>query len=345
MRGSATTNVIPAERVRVRADYDVIELRKRVHRQSQLARLEAEKLHASFKPDIKRVAKSDWGAVLKTRAYVKVGREFHAEFERTLKKRVNEAMYTSAEGALHIVDMMLPERMKPPGYMGIPDYWNLEFKGATPEERLARARLKTRKKMQSIMTRKFREAPALTTGMAEEQLAGEAWNGVYNYAMSLASNEPWVAGLVAAAYTYDTNTEVIDHYEHLSTLDDRTCDECAALDGQLLPTTDESTAYQMVNIHPMCRCTVVPVSKTWKELGLDGVEEPEGTRIARTDPIFDASKASPKAYRDPSTGDIFDKYRPGLEPIGGNQYYVPASMRYKDWMDEQVRLLVSQGGP
>jgi hypothetical protein len=64
---------------------------------------------------------------------------------------------------------------------------------------------------------------------------------------------------------------------------------------------------------------VVPITKSWRELGFDIDELPEGTRISRPGyPI-----EGPRGGRD------WGKSSPGEGSVQG---YVPASTRYADWI-------------
>ena len=44
------------------------------------------------------------------------------------------------------------------------------------------------------------------------------------------------------------------------------------MNGQIFPADEPGP-----DDHPSGRCTAVPVTKTWKELGIDGVDEPAST--------------------------------------------------------------------
>jgi len=58
-------------------------------------------------------------------------------------------------------------------------------------------------------------------------------------------------------------TKIVDMWEWSATRDDRTCPVCIFLDGQVF-SLDTPFA-----THPNCRCSPLPVTKTWKELGID----------------------------------------------------------------------------
>ena len=66
---------------------------------------------------------------------------------------------------------------------------------------------------------------------------------------------------------------VVNGYIWLATLDNKTCLRCAALDGTFYLL--ESKRPKMP-LYDGCRCCYVPVTKTWKELG---IEKEENSKI------------------------------------------------------------------
>lgn len=61
------------------------------------------------------------------------------------------------------------------------------------------------------------------------------------------------------------------------------------------------------------------MTRTWEQLGFSGIDEPEGSRIARTGyPIVDEN----------GTKD-WGKSSPGPDSVQG---YVPSDTRYEDWL-------------
>ena len=73
---------------------------------------------------------------------------------------------------------------------------------------------------------------------------------------------------------YQANEDIIKGVQVVATLDDRTCQICMALDGQELEVDNPN----IPPYHWNCRCVAVPVLKSWKELGINLQEAPEGTR-------------------------------------------------------------------
>jgi NAD+--asparagine ADP-ribosyltransferase len=62
----------------------------------------------------------------------------------------------------------------------------------------------------------------------------------------------------------------------VSVLDTRTSDICKSLDGEVYDLDDPKR--RKPPAHPNCRSTIVPVLKSWKELGIDAPELSAGTR-------------------------------------------------------------------
>lgn len=76
--------------------------------------------------------------------------------------------------------------------------------------------------------------------------------------------------------TIGANSEVVSAVTWRSTLDGKTSEVCRARDGKVYP-IDKGPRPPA---HPNCRSTIVPVIKSWKELGIDLKEAPVGTRAS-----------------------------------------------------------------
>ena len=76
--------------------------------------------------------------------------------------------------------------------------------------------------------------------------------------------------------TFEGNEDIIKGVQWVATLDTRTCPICGALDGKQFPVSSGPTPPE----HHNCRCTRVPVLKSWKELGLPLNEIPPGSRAS-----------------------------------------------------------------
>ena len=332
-----------AGQLRARPDFYIRRWRTERLKDEHRAKVTVVKLHRKHEKEITRVAKSDLTAVQKTRSFLRITDAFVDDFARMQEANVNAAFETSAKEAYDILNLMLPKGVRPPGSIAIGigiDPYRTTMKGATPEQRVERLRLKTRRSMQSVMTRQFVEA------VTEEEVASASFQSVLSYAMNLAENDEWLSGVLGLARGFDSaDVDVIDHYEFLATLDALTCEECGSLDGSIIPAGDMFGSGleidSSVEVHNRCRCVAVPVTKTWEELGFEGIEEPEGSRISR--PYYPVDEKGERDWGNPSSpqgyiapdGTISNEYVPGAKPIGGVQEYVPASTRYEDWIKTQ----------
>ncbi len=75
--------------------------------------------------------------------------------------------------------------------------------------------------------------------------------------------------------TFRANKDVVKGWKWVATLDTRTCEVCGARDGKVY---DIEVGFAAP--HMNCRCTPVPVTKSWKELGIDLADAPAGTRAS-----------------------------------------------------------------
>lgn len=318
------------EELRARPDFYMLRFRRKVHRQTVKLGREVKKIHASYVPQIKRVAKSRGGS----RQYVSIGNMMMDEVFALTHKRVSEVEEYASKEAAHIFDLMMPESVKPVTPPAPRDFWRVEFKGMTGNEREVRLRSKIAKKMRAIPSRVMEESVLREAVIEQEEYATRAWITARSYVESQATNNVWLAGIMSLVDGFDyqnAEQDVISHYEHLATLDELTCEECASLDGAIIDVglpgmgDYEAQAWSQVSRHNRCRCCPTPVTKTWKELGFDINEAPTGTRIAR--PYY------PKTG--PQGGRIWGRSSPGAGTVQG---YVPADVRYKDWIKKKGKM-------
>ena len=106
------------------------------------------------------------------------------------------------------------------------------------------------------------------------------------------------------------NDDVISGKEWSSALDRRTCPTCGALDGKRWTTDSKpishSMVYQIPPKHFRCRCSMVPVLKTWKELGINMDELSDNTRASMEGQVTDKTFADwlkRKTESDPTFAD------------------------------------------
>lgn len=109
------------------------------------------------------------------------------------------------------------------------------------------------------------------------------------------------------------NSDLIKAEQWVATLDVRTCTECMGLDGRSFDIGDG----RRPPAHVGCRCIMVPVTKSWRELGIDLDEAPEGTRASMNGQVPEKMtfgewlRRQPAAIQDealgPTRGKLFRK--------------------------------------
>ena len=75
---------------------------------------------------------------------------------------------------------------------------------------------------------------------------------------------------------YANNSDIVKGVRWVSALDMRTSEICQSLDGNVYDIGEGPRP----PAHPNCRSTTVPITKSWREMGIDKDELPEGTRRA-----------------------------------------------------------------
>ena len=100
------------------------------------------------------------------------------------------------------------------------------------------------------------------------RLARKATGIPLSEALTISRTEINRAHREATRLNYAANSDIVRGYRRLASKDALTCMACIALDG---------TAYENnepLDSHPNCRCTMVPDTLTYQDLGLDIPEEP-----------------------------------------------------------------------
>jgi SPP1 gp7 family putative phage head morphogenesis protein len=84
---------------------------------------------------------------------------------------------------------------------------------------------------------------------------------------------------------YRENSDVVKGVHWLATFDSHVCATCAALNGaewdlEGNPINDTKFQFQAPPLHPNDRCVLTPITKTYRELGIDIPEMETGTRAS-----------------------------------------------------------------
>lgn len=132
------------------------------------------------------------------------------------------------------------------------------------------------------------------------------FNGGLGRALTIARTEMLDAHRAAAALEDQANADLLAGWMWMATLSARTCPACWSMNGREFPLDQPGPEG-----HQNCRCTRVPRTKTWRELGFD-VDEP--TSLAPdADSVFQA--LSPVEQRGVLGGRGYDAWRAGEFPM------------------------------
>lgn len=94
------------------------------------------------------------------------------------------------------------------------------------------------------------------------------FNGGVARALTIARTEMIDAHRSAATESRRANLDVLAGWQWHADLSDRTCRACLSMHGRAFPAEQSGP-----DGHPNCRCTAIPITKTWEELGIKGAQE------------------------------------------------------------------------
>lgn len=117
----------------------------------------------------------------------------------------------------------------------------------------------------------------------------------------------------------NANSDILKGWQYVATLDGRTTDICMSLDGTFY---NVGTPGPQPPQHINCRSTIVPVTKSWKEMGINKKELPAGTRASMNGQVSAKEtyqtwlKKQPAAFQDDVLGRTKGRlFRKGDVPV------------------------------
>lgn len=141
----------------------------------------------------------------------------------------------------------------------------------------------------------------------------------------------------ARMLVYKDNADILEGLQWVSTLDTRTTIECAALDGLVWDLNGNPIGHDMMLIPPPrhwnCRSVLVPVPKSFRDMGIDLDEFPESTRASIDGQVPESKtfatwiKGKPDGYSEK----VFGKTRADLWKAG--------KISIRDMVDQRGRPL------
>lgn len=139
--------------------------------------------------------------------------------------------------------------------------------------------------------------PRATARRIVARTRGE-FNGGLNRALTIARTESLDAHRAAAQLAQARHTDVLAGWTWLASIGPRTCPACWGMNG-----TVHSLSEPGPNGHQNCRCARVPTTKSWAELGFDGITEPPSAMVdadaafAKLTPLQQQSILGRRGYR------------------------------------------------
>jgi len=150
-------------------------------------------------------------------------------------------------------------------------------------------------------------------------VGGELGKRIKNQSEVIARTEIMRVSNGVSRRIYEENKDILKGVQYLATLDDRTCPVCGVNDGKIFYfDKNPVTSGEQPPLHPRCRCVLIPITKTWKELGAEKQEPPEGGRpfVYKGTPPHNLSSRMLQFQGNPNkwAGDV------------------PASLNYEQWL-------------
>ncbi|WP_176337806.1 phage minor head protein [Kocuria salina] len=99
-----------------------------------------------------------------------------------------------------------------------------------------------------------------------------AFNGGLSRTLNLARTEMMDAHRFASQASDEANKDIVKGWTWITELSSRTCIACAVMHGTEHPMTEMGPKG-----HQSCRCTRAPITKSWAELGIPGIEDDKPT--------------------------------------------------------------------
>lgn len=184
-----------------------------------------------------------------------------------------------------------------------------------------------------------------TLGQLIGRVRGTAANGYEDGIMAVSRRN--AAALVRTAVqsvsnntrmkVYKANDDVVGMLQHVSTLDDRTTDVCKARDGLRWKLDGEPVGHDFKfaqpPLHWNCRSTLIPVTKTWAEMGFD-VDELTPKQRASMDGVVPADMTYEQWLK--TKGEEFQNRVLGVEKA---QMWRDGEITFRDLVDQSGRPL------
>ena len=118
----------------------------------------------------------------------------------------------------------------------------------------------------------------------------------------IARTEALRAYRVTTRSAFQQNTDVVKGWAWQATFDNRTCPACWAMSGT------EHGVDESLNSHPGCRCSMIPITRSWADLGFDDIPDARPPILDGPSAFDTLSAADQRSILGPGK---FDLYRAG----------------------------------
>jgi SPP1 gp7 family putative phage head morphogenesis protein len=169
-------------------------------------------------------------------------------------------------------------------------------------------------------------------GTADAGYTDGVWQTTRRSAEKLVRTATNHVATVARDLTYKENADLISEVQLVATLDAATCEDCAALDGETYAIGEGDRP----PLHWDCRCTTIPVLKSWKDLGINADEIPASTRAS-----MDGQVADTVTYDDWLRGQPQDVIDEALGPTRA-KLFLDGELNIKSFVGTNGRLTLDQ---
>lgn len=177
----------------------------------------------------------------------------------------------------------------------------------------------------------------LVAGWNPRKLARElrsAYGMGLTRSMRIARTEQLRAYREATRHTYQENRHVVTGWERLAAQDDRTCMACVVLDGKRYE-LDEP-----MDDHVQGRCAMIPLTVTYRELGLD-VDEPDFTREKASDWFLRQDEGTQRRMMGPG---MFEAWQAGEFKLEDIPKQIRSEVWGNSWVPKSLRELSGNAG-
>lgn len=203
-------------------------------------------------------------------------REARSKMMQELEERLQETLDAERRLLARSLEVSLPETARERLRAAAPSA-TVQMLGDQWRQRLDQTLFDSQLRIQASITRALTTGEGMAAAVTRMQRQNKDLKMTRSRLTTLVRTEIQTAANAAAEVSYRANADVIKAVQYLATLDNRTCMVCAPLHNTIYPLTAQGHPGPKLPLHPRCRCFYVPVTKSYKELGLSRSEAAEMT--------------------------------------------------------------------